>query len=63
MTKNSRQHTDRFWVLNEDFCLAKLVLIRVHVNGTQEMADSLLYIAFPLRPSLRRQNSIPCTDI
>jgi len=51
--------TDRLWVLNEDLGLAKLVLVLVHVDSTHQMIDSLLHVTSPLRPGLRRQNSVP----
>ena len=44
----------RFWIFNEDFCPSQLVLVRFHVDGLEEMENSLLDIALPLRIRLWR---------
>jgi len=59
MPKQQEVITNRLRVLDEDLCLAKLVLVRVHVDTSHQMVDALLHVTFPLRPRLRRQNSVP----
>jgi len=59
MPKEQEVITNRLRVLDEDLGLAELVLVRVHVDTSHQMVDALLHVTFPLRPRLRRQNSVP----
>lgn len=49
----------RLWRFDEDFGLAQLELVLVHVDRVQEVQDSLSLFAPPLRPGVLCQDGIP----
>lgn len=49
----------RLWSFDEDFGLAQLELVLVHVDGVEEVQDSLTLITPPTRPGLLCQDGIP----
>lgn len=52
----------RFRVLDKDLGPSHLVLVVVHVDGPEEVKDSLLLRTPPIRPCLWCQNCIPGQD-
>ncbi len=54
-----KQYTHRLWIFDEDLGAAHLVLVVVHVDVIHEVFYAAPHVAAPLRPRLRRQNSVP----
>lgn len=52
----------RLWSFDEDFGLAQLVLVLVHIDRVEEVQDPLALLPSPVRPSLPRQNGVPERD-
>lgn len=49
----------RLWSFDEDFGLSQLELVLVHVDGAEEVEDSLTLLAPPARPRLLGEDGVP----